>query len=38
MPDNMWFAIGFGNSMSNCDMIGFQANGDNSVVKDYWST
>ena len=38
MPDNMWFGIGFGPSMTETDMIAWRANGDESVVEDFWST
>ena len=37
MPDNMWFAIGFGTNMSSTDMIGWHANGTDSKVTDYYS-
>ena len=39
MPDQMWFSIGFGNSiMTNTDMIGWHAAGDeDSKVVDYYS-
>ena len=38
MPDNMWFAIGFGTNMRNTDMIGWHANGPDSYATDYYST
>ena len=38
MPDQMWFAIGFGSSMTNTDMIAWHSNGKDSYVQDYWST
>ena len=38
MPDQHWFSIGFGTSMTNVDMISWFADGDNSYAKDYWST
>lgn len=37
MPDQMWFAIGFGTSMYKTDMIVWHANGENSTVTDYFS-
>jgi len=38
MPDNDYFAIGFGSSMTNTDMILWQSNGANSKATDLWST
>lgn len=38
IPDNMYFSIGFGNSMLDCDMIAWHAKGAESTVVDYWST
>ena len=38
MPQDNYFAIGFGKSMLNIDMILWQANGNNSAVSDLWST
>ena len=30
VPNNQYFSIGFGKTMSNCDMVIWQANGNNS--------
>ena len=37
MPDTTWFAIGFGDSMINTDMISWNSRFDNSVAIDYFS-
>ena len=37
MPDNSWFAIGFGNSMSNTDMISWFVNNGSGSALDYFS-
>lgn len=37
IPDQMYFSIGFGNTMSNVDMLLLQANGDKSLAYDLWS-
>jgi hypothetical protein len=37
MPDDAWFAIGFGSSMRNIDMIGWFSDNGVGSVKDYWS-
>ena len=38
IPNNTWFSIGFGRSMNKVDMIGWHANGEDSYVRDYFST
>ena len=38
MPNNSYFAIGFGRGMYNTDMILWQANSANSITSDLWST
>ena len=38
IPDNMYYAIGFGEGMNDTDMIGWHGAGDDSYVQDYWST
>ena len=38
IPDNMYYAIGFGDGMYDTDMIGWHGAGDNSYVQDYWSS
>ena len=38
VPNNNYFAIGFGTSMRNTDMILWQAIGEKSVTTDLWST
>ncbi len=38
VPNNQYFAIGFGKTMTNCDMVLWQANGNASLVTDLWST
>ena len=38
VPDNSWFAIGFGNTMTNTDMIAWFVNSETGETKDYWST
>ncbi len=38
IPDNMYYAIGFGNSMTDTDMIAWHAKAEESYVEDYWST
>ena len=38
VPNNSYFAIGFGKNMRNTDMILWQANSANSITSDLWST
>jgi hypothetical protein len=38
VPNNNYFAIGFGPSMRNTDMILWQAQGTSSKTTDLWST
>jgi hypothetical protein len=38
IPDQNYFAIGFGKSMTNTDMIVWQAQGSKSLCQDWWST
>ena len=38
VPNQNYFAIGFGLTMIDTDMILWQANGDNSLTTDLWST
>lgn len=38
IPNNSWFSIGFGASMTNTDMIAWFANDKVGLTKDYWST
>ena len=37
IPNNSWFAIGFGAKMENTDMIGWHADNGVGSTKDYWS-
>lgn len=37
MPQGHYFSIGFGPTMTNCDMVIWQANGKDSRVQDLWS-
>ena len=34
----MYFSVGFGKSMKDCDMVVFQGQGERGVVTDRWST
>ena len=38
VKSNQYFSLGFGKTMTNCDMVVWQANGANSKVVDLWST
>lgn len=38
MPNNSWFAIGFGKNMSNTDMIAWFADNGRGQARDYYST
>ena len=38
VPENQWFAIGFGVGMINVDMVLFTGSGFNGSIKDMWST
>lgn len=38
IPDEMWFGIGFGDSMVETDIIAWHAMGNDSYVEDYYST
>ena len=38
VPDNSWFSIGFGNSMSNTDMIAWHVSDGVGESLDYYST
>ena len=38
VPNNQYFSIGFGKTMTNCDMVLWQANGNSSLITDLWST
>lgn len=37
VPVNNWFAVGFGKTMSSCDMVIWESNGKNSACYDLWS-
>ena len=37
MPNNMWFCLGFGETMSNTDMIAWHSASEESFSQDYWS-
>ena len=37
VPDNSWLAIGFGNTMTNTDMISWQVTNGVGKTRDYWS-
>jgi len=37
VPDNSWFAIGFGNSMKDTDMIAWFVTDAVGETRDYWS-
>lgn len=37
-PDDSWFSIGFGNTMSNTDMISWSVNNGKGKARDLWST
>jgi hypothetical protein len=37
IPNNSWFSIGFGPSMTDCDMITWFAENKTGSTKDYWS-
>ena len=38
IPDNSWFAIGFGSTMEDTDMIAWFADNGTGRTVDYWST
>jgi hypothetical protein len=38
VPNGQYFSIGFGKTMTNCDMVIWEANGMNSKALDLWST
>ena len=38
VPDNSWFSIGFGNTMTNTDMITWSVENETGRTVDYWST
>ncbi len=38
VPHNSYFAIGFGTSMTDTDMLAFRSSKDKSKVEDLWST
>ena len=38
VPNNHYFSIGFGSTMYSTDMVVWQANSQNSLVLDLWST
>jgi hypothetical protein len=37
VPNNNYFSVGFGKTMTNCDMVMWQANGEQSKTVDLWS-
>ena len=37
VPNNHYFSVGFGKTMTNCDMVLWQANGLQSKTVDLWS-
>jgi len=36
VPDQSWFSIGFGSSMTDCDMIAWRVTRGKGKVEDYW--